>query len=287
MSNTTAKKSLVFPGQGAQAAGMGQQLYNNCAAAKEIFDKLEAIRTGTLEQCFNGTKEQLSLTINAQPCIFAVSLAGAASISEDKSFDALAGFSVGEIAAITHSGMVCLEDGFKMVIKRAELMHTCASNTNGTMAAVLKLGNDKVENIASECGVYPVNYNAPGQIVVSGLVDKIATFTEKATAAGARVMPLAVSGAFHSPYMQEAADGFREFLSTITFNKKKLPVYSNVTASPYTGTEGEIKDLLSKQISSPVLWTATIKHMLKEGIEEFYEAEPGKVLTGLIAKIRQ
>ncbi|MCL2294869.1 MAG: ACP S-malonyltransferase [Spirochaetes bacterium] len=282
--NDNKNLALVFPGQGAQFPGMGKELYETSQAARKIFDAAEAIRKGTITQCFEATKEELSQTNNTQPCIFTVSLAYAASLEEQgKRAAVTAGFSVGEVAALTYAGVFSFEDGFKAVIKRAELMSACAAKTKGTMAAVLKLDAGKVEELCKEHGVFAVNYNCPGQIVASGEENAMAAFVAKVNASGGRAMPLAVSGAFHSPLMTEAADEFRKYLESISISAPKISVYANLTAKPY---EGDIKDIFAKQIKSPVLWEQAVTNMLAHGITEFIEAEPGKVLTGLISKIR-
>jgi len=280
------KTAFVFPGQGAQFTGMGKELYSSSPAAKKVFDALAAIKPDLLTLCFEGTKEELSLTINTQPCIFAVSMANAAALTEQGIKPvAVAGFSLGEVCALTFSGVLSREDGFKAVIKRAEFMTECASKSKGSMSAVLKLETAALENLAKTHGVYPVNYNCPGQIVVSGEADKMAEFNTAVGTNGGRAIPLAVSGAFHSPLMNEASKNFREFLDTLTLNSPTIPVYANATASEYPKDLKELKDLFASQISNPVRWEQTVKNMKAASIEAFIELEPGKVLTGLIAKI--
>ena len=286
MSNTTQKLAFVFPGQGAQVPGMGKALCEASDSAKAVFDSLEAIRPGLKELCFNGTKEELSLTINTQPCIFAVSMANAAALAEQGIMpNVVAGFSLGEACALTFAGAMSLSDGFRAVIKRAELMTECASQSKGAMSVVIKLDASSVEKIALEYGVYAVNYNCPGQTVVSGLADKIVEFNKAVATAGGRALPLAVSGAFHSPLMADAAKGFRDYLDTLDIVAPMLPVYANGTARAYSTNVDELKDTFASQIASPVLWEQTVRNLKDMGIEQFIELEPGKVLTGLIGKI--
>jgi len=286
MSNIPKKTALVFPGQGAQYAGMGKELYDSNPAAQKIFDALAAIKQDLLSLCFEGSKEDLSLTINTQPCIFAVSMAHAFSLVEQGlKVEAAAGFSLGEVCALTFSGVLSLSEGFRAVIKRAEFMTECASQSKGAMSAVLKLDTATVEGLAKTHGVYPVNYNCQGQIVVSGEASKMLDFNTAVGASGGRAIPLAVSGAFHSPLMQGASQKFREFLDTLKLNSPKIPVYANATAGIYSSNTQEIKNLFASQIASPVLWEQTVRAMRANGIAEFIELEPGKVLTGLISKI--
>ncbi|MCL2375431.1 MAG: ACP S-malonyltransferase, partial [Firmicutes bacterium] len=251
------KTALVFPGQGAQSIGMGKALYDSSKAAKAVFELIEKSRKGTLALMFEGNREELSLTINTQPCIFAVSMAFAESLKEQGIIPKVAaGFSVGEVAALTYAGAFSLEDGLKVVTKRAELMTICAEKTKGAMSAVLRLENDKIVQMCNDTGVYAVNFNCPGQIVVSGEQDKMTEFNTAVTAAGGRAVPLAVSGAFHSPLMADAAKEFRKYLDTIKINALQIPVIANVTAKPY---DSDIKDIFAIQIQSPVLWQQTVE----------------------------
>jgi len=279
-----SKTAFVFSGQGAQFPGMGKDLYENSPAAKKIFDTLENLRPGTISQCFNGTQEELNQTVNTQPCMFAVSLAAAESFKEQGFVaSAIAGFSVGELAALTFAGAINIQDGFNLVCKRAEIMNAAALKTKGSMAAVLRLESKKTEELCKSAGVYPVNYNCPQQVVVAGEAEKMAAFISEVSQNGGRALPLAVSGAFHSPLMSEASAQFADVLKTVKFYAPKIPVYANITARPYG--DG-IAAILSKQMDSPVLWQTTVENMLADGITEFNETGPGIVLTGLIAKIR-
>lgn len=274
--------AVVFAGQGAQYSGMGKDLYENSAAARMIFDTADSVRDDISKLCFDGTAEELSQTINTQPAMLAMDLACAESLREAGIVaDCTAGFSLGEIAALTYAGAINLSDSFKLICKRAEFM---AESTEGSMVAVLKLSNADVEQLAQQHGVYPVNYNCPGQISVAGAIYKLESFSQAVSESGGRSIKLAVSGAFHSPYMQGASARLSEVLDTlkIALQTDGIPVYSNVTAKPYTN---DVRSLLSKQVMSPVLWQQTIENMIADGINTFIEVGPGKVLSGLIKRI--
>ena len=210
------KVAFVFAGQGAQRGGMGQSLYQASKAAKAVLDQAEAIREGTLEQCFAGTPEVLNLTINAQPCLMAVDCACAAALMENGvQPDGMAGFSLGEIAAVAMSGLLPFEKAFALVVKRAEFMHACAEEHPGGMAAVLKLEDEQVEALCKAHGAYPVNYNCPGQVVCAMGKETMAPFAEAVKAAGGRTLPLNVSGGFHSPFIRTHADVSETGLSAL------------------------------------------------------------------------
>lgn len=277
------KVAFVFAGQGAQYPGMGKALYESSAAAKKVMDAAEAIRPGTLKMCFEGDKVSLSQTINTQPCLYMVDYACAAALREQGiEPDCVAGFSLGEVAAAAFAGMVSFEEGFRLVMKRAELMQECAERNPGGMAAVVKLSAEKVEEICSQMEeAWPVNYNCPGQIVVACRMDLLDELSGKAKAAGGRALKLNVSGAFHSPYMKEAAEGLREYLKLNPLSTPSVPVYANRTAQPYGG---DMNELLAMQAASPVRWQQTVENMRSDGVTTFVEVGAGTTLCGLIGK---
>ncbi len=275
--------AFVFSGQGAQYPGMGRELYDCSAAARAVFDRADAIRPGTGRQCFEGTDEELKETRNTQPCMFAVELAAAAALEEaGVRADMAAGFSLGELAALTFAGVMNFDTGFRLVCSRGERMQAASEAQDTAMAAVLRLENAAVEEVCKQFeGVYPVNYNCPGQVTVSGLASQMDGFAAAVKAAGGRAMPLKVRGAFHSPYMAEAARGFADDLRACALKAPALPVYANRTAQPY----GEdVLPVLAEQIDHPVLWEATVRNMVAAGADTFIEVGPGRTLCGLIAK---
>ncbi|HOV68731.1 MAG TPA: ACP S-malonyltransferase [Clostridia bacterium] len=278
------KIAILFAGQGSQYPGMGKSLYENLGCVRKVLDLLEQIRPGTLKMCFQGTPADLALTANTQPCIFAVDIAAALALREREITPvALAGFSLGEIPALGFSGALSIEDAFKLVNYRAQLMEKAANEVNGAMAAVLKLDNDIICEICSQVGnVMPANFNSPGQCVISGLADAVDRAIKLAMDAGGRAIKLPVSGAFHSPYMKSAAEKFYEHLISIKFSPAEYELYSNVTADKYGD---DYAYLLSQQIVSPVRWEETILNMHAKGIDVFIEAGPGKTLSGLVKRI--
>lgn len=278
------KIAFVFAGQGAQYAGMGQSLYETSPAAQKAFDEAETLRPGTLEQCFHGTKEVLSETLNTQPCLMAVDYACAiAAMESGVKPDGLAGFSLGEIAALPVSGLMSFADAFRLVNRRAQLMHTCAQNHDSGMVAVLKLGDDDVRALCAAHGAYPVNFNCPGQVVCALLNKDMPGFAEAVKSAGGRALTLAVSGGFHSPFMDEAAAHLRVYAQSIAFTQPRLPLYADATCQPYQADTAA--DLLGAQVNSPVRWTQLIKAMQADGYTDFVEVGAGQTLSGLIAKI--
>lgn len=277
------KIAFVFPGQGAQYTGMGQQLYNSSAAAADIFDRADAIRPGTSAQCFSGSIEELTITANTQPCMFAVEMAAAAALTEAGiKPDAVAGFSLGEISALTFAGMVSFEDGFRLVCSRGEYMQQDAQAVDSSMAAVLKLTNQQVEELASKYeNVYPVNYNCPGQVTCAGLKDELASFTADVKAAGGRAVPLKVGGGFHSPFMANASKKLCQLLNSYQLKTPQVDIYSDYTGGLYAPDYGE---LISRQVCNPVRWQSIVENMAASGVDTFIEAGPGKTLCGLIKK---
>lgn len=279
-----SKIAFVFSGQGAQAPGMGKELYDCSPAAKAVFDLADSIRPGTSQQCFEGTQEELNVTINSQPCLFACDLA-AAKAAQERGIqpDCAAGFSLGEAAAVAFSGMLTEAEAFSMVCKRAELMNEAAQKNPGAMAAVMKLSPQQVETL---CGpienAWPVNYNSPKQTVVAASADTIDQVVEAASAQRGRAVKLAVSGAFHSPLMHSAADGLREYLASVSLREERLPVYANLTAGPYGEDK---KETMAAQCENPVRWQKTIENMIANGVDTFIEVGVGKTLAGLIKKI--
>ena len=278
------KIAFLFAGQGAQYPGMGKELADNSSAAKAVFAMADSVRPSTSAQCFGGTQEELSLTANTQPCIFCVDLAAARALEEQGVHcDAVAGFSLGEIAALTYAGMLSDKDGFKLVCRRAQLMNDAGSSVKSIMAAVLKLPNAKVEELASRYQhIYPVNYNCPGQLVVSGAPEEMENFKVDVKGAGGRYLQLPVSGGFHSPFMASAAEEFAKELSNYSFKTSKFDIYSNYTSKKY---DNSVQELLTNQIKSPVKWQSLIENMIADGVDTFIECGPGHTLSGFASKI--
>ena len=278
------KIAFVFSGQGDQFPGMGKELADKYPSAKSVFDMCDGIRPGTSEQCFNGTEEELKETKNTQPCLFAMELA-AANVLFDKGVrpEALAGFSLGEVTAATAAGIFDNETGFRLVCKRGELMQTEAEKFDTSMAAVVKLTPEQIQDVCAKYSdVYPVNFNCPGQITVSGLASQMKDFSADVKAAGGRAFPLKLKGAFHSPFMNAASEAFRVELENAKINKGNITLYSDLTSMPYTD---DVAELLSKQICSPVLWEKIVRNMIADGFDTFIEIGPGRTLTNMIKKI--
>ena len=275
------KHAYVFPGQGAQAVGMGKDLYDNVPAAKELFEKAnEILGFRITDIMFAGTDEQLKQTKVTQPAVFlhSVIMAKALGVKPD---------SLGEFSALVVAGALSFEDGLKLVSKRAMAMQAACEAQPGTMAAILGLEDSVVEEIcASTDGVVvAANYNCPGQLVISGAVEAVEAACEKAKAAGARrALRLPVGGAFHSPLMEPAKQELEKAIAEAPFQTPVCPIYQNVDAKPYTDPVA-IKANLIAQLTAPVRWTYIVKNMLADGVTEFTELGPGNVLQGLIRKV--
>ena len=279
------KIAFLFAGQGAQYPGMGRSLCECSPAAKALYDAAEAIRPGTAKQSFEGTAEELKQTANTQPCLYLVDLAAALALEEAGIHaDAAAGFSLGEIAALAFAGVYTAEDGFRIVTERGRLMQQAAEAADTAMCAVVKLDAETVDSAAKEFPqLYAVNFNCPGQTVVSGLKDSMSAFQEKIKSLGGRCIPLAVSAAFHSPFMNDASAAFGKSLSAYSFSGGRMPVYANLNAQPYD--TDRTAETMAAQICSPVRWQKTIENLIAEGFTDFIEVGAGKTLSGLVKKI--
>ena len=284
-------KAFVFPGQGAQFVGMGKDLYENNALAKELFNKADEILGFKItEIMFNGTDEKLKETKVTQPAVFLHSVIQALCLGEEFNPDMVAGHSLGEFSALVASGALSFEDGLKLVASRANAMQKACEVNPGTMAAIIGLPDEKVEEICASVSsedniVVAANYNCPGQLVISGNVDAVNSACEKLKEAGAkRALPLKVGGAFHSPLMQPAKVELQAAIEATTFNAPKCPVYQNVDALPHTDP-AEIQKNLIAQLTSSVRWTKSAQNMIADGATEFIECGPGSALQGMLGRI--
>ncbi len=281
-------KAYVFPGQGAQFVGMGQDLYDNSTEAKALFEQAnEILGFNIKDMMFSGTAEELKQTKVTQPAIFLHSVILAKTLGDTFQPEAVAGHSLGEFSALVSTGAMSFEDGLRLVSQRAQAMQKACELKPSTMAAVLGLGDEVVENICKEINgvVVAANYNCPGQLVISGEVEAIEAACEKMKEAGARrALVLPVGGAFHSPMMEPAREELAAAIAATPFTSPSCPIYQNVTASPITDPE-VIKSNLIAQLTAPVKWTQTVKQMLEDGVSSFTEVGPGKVLQGLVKKV--
>jgi [acyl-carrier-protein] S-malonyltransferase len=281
-------KAYVFPGQGAQFVGMGKDLYDNNAMAKEMFEKANEILGFCItDLMFAGTDEDLRQTRVTQPAIFLHSVILAKTLGESFQPDMTAGHSLGEFSALVAAGALSFEDGLRLVYARAMAMQKACEAEPSTMAAILGLADEKVEEVLSGIDeiVVPANYNSPGQLVISGSVKGIEVACEQLKAAGAkRALPLKVGGAFHSPLMEPARVELAAAINATTFNTPVCPVYQNVSGKPNTDP-AQIRENLIAQLTAPVRWTQSVQNMVTGGATHFVEVGPGTVLQGLVKKI--
>ncbi len=287
------KTAFIFPGQASQFVGMAKDLYETFELARSYFDRANEILGFDLKKvCFEGPEEELKKTYITQPAIFVHSVV-VNELLKEKGMQpqGVAGHSLGEYSALVAAGSLSFEDGLKLVQKRGQLMYESGKNNPGTMAALIGLSEEQVnalcDELRSEGIIQPANFNSPGQIAISGEVAVIHKAIEKAKEMGAKkAVELVVSGAFHSPLMDEARAGLQEALEKTEIKAAQVPVYSNVTAQPVTAAD-KIRSLLYRQLTSPVLWQKSMENMIADGFERFYEIGPGKVLTGLLKRINR
>ncbi|PLX10609.1 MAG: [acyl-carrier-protein] S-malonyltransferase [Marinilabiliales bacterium] len=281
-------KAYVFPGQGAQFTGMGKDLYNSSSKLKDMFQKANSIlKFKITDIMFDGTEEELKQTNVTQPAVFLHSVILAHALGEEFKPDMVAGHSLGEFSALVASRALTFEDGLRLVAKRADAMQKACMIQESTMAAILGLEDNKVENICSGIDeiVVPANYNSPGQLVISGSVEGINQAIAKCNDAGAkRALQLKVGGAFHSPLMEPARVELAEAINNTRFSKGICPIYQNVTGQSVNDPE-IIKSNLISQLTAPVMWTKIMQNMIADGAKEVIEVGPGKVLQGLFKKI--
>lgn len=285
--------AFVFPGQGAQYPGMGKELYNESALAKDLFEKANDILNFRITDImFNGSEEELRQTKVTQPAVFLHSVITALCMGDKFCPDMVAGHSLGEFSAIVAAGALSFEDGLKLVSTRAIAMQKACEMQPSTMAAIIALPDETIETVCQAINdegniVVAANYNCPGQVVISGSMEGIHIACEKLMAAGAkRAIPLNVGGAFHSPLMSPAKIELQKAILSTEFHTPKCPIYQNVDAQPHTDPI-EIKTNLIAQLTSPVRWTQSVLNMISDGAEEFTECGPGNVLQGLIRKIKK
>lgn len=279
----------VFPGQGAQFVGMGKELYDSNADAKQIFERAnDVLGFKITDVIFSGTDDELKETKVTQPSVFIHSYISATVLGGERHPDMVAGHSLGEFTALALSGALTFEDALTLVSKRAQAMQKACELQPSTMAAVIGLSDEKVVEVCQSIGddiVVAANFNCPGQVVISGTLSGIERACQLAKDAGAkRALPLKVGGAFHSPLMETAREELAQAIAETSFSTPICPVYQNVDARPHTDAD-EIRDNLNRQLTAPVLWTPLVRQMVADGCGHFVEYGPGSVLQGLIKKI--
>jgi [acyl-carrier-protein] S-malonyltransferase len=286
-----SKVAYVFPGQGSQKAGMGLDLYENNREAKEIFEAADRVLGFQLSDLmFNGPEDELKLTVNAQPALVTTSIAAYKAASVDRKIESpgfLAGHSLGEYTALNIAGVLTFEDTVYLSRERGRLMYEAGQKLSGSMAAIIGMKEEEVEAVCNDSNTVIANYNSPGQIVISGNKESIDHAVALAKDRGAaRAIPLAVSGAFHSPLMEPAIEGLRQAISSIEFKEPEIPIIANTTAKPLISA-ADIKDELLKQLNQSVRWQQSVQFMIDSGVSTFIEIGTGNVLSGLIKRINK
>jgi [acyl-carrier-protein] S-malonyltransferase len=281
--------ALIFPGQGAQKVGMGKEFYETSTAARKVFDQADRIIPGLTEVAFNGPQEKLTSTGYCQPAILTMSMAAFEAFKVHPKFQACtircaAGLSLGEYTALTAAGNLSLEEALRLVERRAAFMEEETRKTKGAMAAILGFDQERIVAVCRETGAEVANFNSPEQIVITGYADKVSAAGHRLKEEGAKVIPLDVSGAFHSTLMTPAAEKFKTAVESVTILPSKITVIHNVHGRPACSQE-EIKNLLTTQITSSVQWVDSMTYLIKQGITHFLEIGPGRVLKGLMKKI--